>query len=1100
MQPPNTIAIRITPIFRSFIPLLYKDGGWLKVPKLNFLIDALARQRIDSLHPLLMSKKLILSLSLILISAPHLAAQAAAPKKAERIVLIGNGLGERMVDHPHFEVLLHQRFPEQNLYIRNLCRPADTAGFRPHPSRNSQWAFPGAEKFHPQHKVHAGNGFHPTPDQWLTDLKPDVLVAFFGYSESFDGQAGLSNFKGELEAFIKHTQTQKYNGVASPRLVLVSPIAFEDLSAKRDLPNGKAENANLELYSKAMAEVAAANKVEFINVFTPTKALYSSLKSPYTRNGFLPSDDGYRHLGGLLADALYGKAKSAPKAASKSLVSTVADKNWFWFNEYRMLNGVHVDGRRFKPFGPDNYPHEQKKNRQMTEIRDQAIWAAAQGKTFDVAAADKNTLPLPEVKTNYKVSEKNGTPTYKKGTEAVKDLVTPEGYKVELFASELDFPNLANPMQISFDNKGRMWVAVMPSYPHYRPGDAKPNDKLLIYEDTNNDGKADKEIVFADGLNLPIGFEFAPGGVYVSQEPHLVFLADKNNDDKADSMEIVLTGFDSHDTHHAISAFAADSSGAFMMCEGVFLHSNVETPYGPVRGVDGGFYRFCPQKTKLERTSQLSIPNPWGFAFDEWGQDFFIHTSGPPWNWNLPVSLKPAHGEKAPATVNLVPQGQGVRPTSGLEVVSSRHFPDEVQGDFLLGNCIGFLGIKQHSIQDDGTGYKTAFRHDLLKSNDGNFRPADLEFAPDGSLYVVDWQNVLIGHMQHNARDPLRDHDHGRVYRITYPSRPLVPVAKVDGAPIATLLENLKLPEYRSRYRSRRELREHKAEEVLPALSKWVAALDKKDARYNHHLLEALWTTWSINRVDTAMVKQLIINEDFRVRSAAVRVLRYNFNLFPDAIEMLKTAAADSHGRVRLEAVIAATWYDKAGALEVVSIAKSKGTDTWTDKVFSEAEKRLKGVGGGPEPEPKIVPPSHLSGEADKKSFIAGHEVYSRDAHCATCHQPDGKGLDPAFPPLHDSIYVHGDPERLIKITLHGLIGPMEVNGKKYNGQVPMTGFGGMLSDKEIADVLTYVRNSFANKASVITPDQVKKVRADTKGQDGFYQIDQLLKEHPLEK
>ncbi|MFN4943070.1 MAG: PVC-type heme-binding CxxCH protein [Akkermansiaceae bacterium] len=1044
-----------------------------------------------------MSKTLLLSLSLALVSAPHLAAQNTAPKKSERIVLIGNGLGERMVDHPHFEVLLHQRFPEQNLYIRNLCRPGDTAGFRPHPSRGSQWAFPGAENFHPQHKVHAGNGFHPTPDQWLTDLKPDVLVAFFGYSESFDGKAGLKNFTGELDAFIKHTQAQKYNGTASPRLVLVSPIAFEDLSAQRDLPNGKAENVNLELYSKAMAEVAAANKVEFVDAFAPTKALFSSLKSPYTRNGFLPNDDGYRHLGGLLADALYGKASAASKPASKALLTAVADKNWFWFNEYRMLNGVHVDGRRFKPFGPDNYPDEQKKNRQMTEIRDQAIWSAAQGKTFDVAAADKNTHPLSEIKTNYKGAV---VPEYKKGTEAVKDLVTPEGFKVELFASELDFPNLANPMQISFDDKGRMWVAVMPTYPHYRPGDAKPNDKLLIYEDTNNDGKADKEIVFADGLNLPIGFEFAPGGVYVSQEPHLVFLADKNNDDKADSIEIVLTGFDSHDTHHAISAFTADPSGAFMLCEGVFLHSNVETPYGVVRGVDGGFYRFCPQKTKLERTSQLSIPNPWGFAFDEWGQDFFIHTSGPPWNWNLPVSLKPQHGEKAPATANLIPQGQAVRPTSGLEVVSSRHFPDEMQGDFILGNCIGFLGVKQHSIQDDGTGYKTAFRHDLLKSNDGNFRPADLEFAPDGSLYVVDWQNVLIGHMQHNARDPLRDHVHGRVYRVTYPSRPLVKPAVVDGAPIATLLENLKLPEYRARYRSRRELRSHKPEEVLTAVNKWVKALDKKDPRYNHHLLEAMWTTWSINRVDIALVKQLLASEDFRVRSAALRVVRYNFNLFPDALDLLKKAAADDHGRVRLEAVIAATWYDKAEALEVVTIAKSKGMDSWTEKVFPAAEDRLKKkvvTEVIEHPAPKA--PDHLS-DAEKKSFLAGHEIYFRDAHCATCHQPDGKGLDPAYPPLENTIFVNGNPERLIKITLYGLMGPLEVNGKKFKGDVPMTPFGGLLNDKEVADVLTYVRNSYGNKAAAITPDQVKVVRDKNKGQAGILQVEQLLKDHPLEK
>src|SRR6185295_10255298 len=127
---------------------------------------------------------------------------------------------------------------------------------------------------------------------------------------------------------------------------------------------------------------------------------------------------------------------------------------------------------------------------------------------------------------------------------------------------------------------------------------------------------------------------------------------------------------------------------------------------------------------------------------------------------------------------------------------------------------------------------------DLLQSSDLNFRPVDLEFAPDGSLYVADWHNVLIGHMQHNARDPLRDHMHGRIYRITYPSRPLVVPAKIAGATIDELLENLKLPEYRTRYRTRREIRAHPAGEVLPHLTKWMNQLDKTSPHYEHWLLE----------------------------------------------------------------------------------------------------------------------------------------------------------------------------------------------------------------------------------------------------------------------
>jgi mono/diheme cytochrome c family protein len=267
-----------------------------------------------------------------------------------------------------------------------------------------------------------------------------------------------------------------------------------------------------------------------------------------------------------------------------------------------------------------------------------------------------------------------------------------------------------------------------------------------------------------------------------------------------------------------------------------------------------------------------------------------------------------------------------------------------------------------------------------------------------------------------------------------------------------------------------------------------------------HQTLEALWVTWGMNAVDTDLTKELMKSGDFHVRAAAVRVLRYNFDRFPDALDLLKQAAADEHGRVRLEAVIAATWYDKPEALEVVNIAKAKGTDVWSEKVIAEAAARLLGKTGPPEdPNPLPPIPAHLA-DAEKKSFAAGHEIYFREGNCATCHQKDGKGLDPAFPPLYDSIFVHGNPERLIKLTLHGVMGPFELNGKKFDGQVPMTPFGGMLNDKDMSDVLTYVRNHFGNQSSAITPEQVAKVREATKGVSGFYQMETLLKEHPLEK
>jgi len=1018
----------------------------------------------------------------------------APPTKGERIVLIGNGLAERDVYYSRIETELHLRYPDQDLFFRNMGHVGDTPGFRPHPARVSQWAFPGAEKFHPDKQVHHGKGFFSTPDQWLTHLQADTIVAFFGYNESFDGPSKVSNFEAELDAWVQHTLSKAYNGKTAPRVVLVSPVAFENQSAKRDLPTGDKENANLILYSAAVETVAKKRGLTFIDLFSPTKALYAKAQQPLTTGGFVPNEEGYKQVAEILSTGIYGHQSRVSKADPELVNAAVKQKDYFWNSDYNLVNGVHSHGQRYNPYGPQNYPDEVQKTREMAALRDTLVHDIATSKKTDLTVDDSKTHKLTEVPTNYVPSVKNGSTKYLYGDEAVQSLTVPEGYKVEMFASEKEFPNLANPMQMSFDNKGRLWVATMPTYPHYRPGDKLPNDMLLIYEDTNGDGKADKETVFADKLHLPIGFEFAPEGVYLSQEPNLVLLSDTNGDDKADKTEIILGGFDTHDTHHAISAYAADPSGAFMMCEGVFLHSNVETSYGPVRCVDGGFFRYSPQRGMLERTIQMSIPNPWGFIFDQWGQDFFLHTSGTSMNWGLPVSVKPTFGSKTPSTPDLIPSDQKVRPTSGLEIVSSRHFPDEVQGDIMLCNAIGFLGIKQHKIVDDSTGWKTSFRQDLLVSKDGNFRPVDLEFAPDGSLYVIDWHNVLIGHMQHNARDPLRDHVHGRIYRITYPSRPLVKAAPVAGAPIATLLNNLKEPESRTRYRTRRELRAHPVSEVLPAVKTWAG--EQKDT---HAKLEALWTTWGMNQADEGLLRELLTCDDFHARAAAVRVLRYNHHRIADHAALLEKAAADEHGRVRLEAAVAASWLpDIAAAKKIVAIAASKPMDVWNQAAIKTATDRLNGVAEVEKADHIVLPaPAHLNAAA-KTQYLAGQKVYFREGHCVTCHQPNGKGLDPAFPSIEKSPWVTGDSDRLIKLAMYGLMGPLEINGKKYDGQVPMTPFGGMLKDDEMAAVLTFVRNSFGNQADPIQPTQVKTIRDANQGRMMFFMTDELLKQHPM--
>jgi mono/diheme cytochrome c family protein/glucose/arabinose dehydrogenase len=1021
--------------------------------------------------------------------------------KGSHIILIGNNLGSRMMEFDHFETEMHLRYPDSMLYVRNMCDGGNTPGFRPHSGRKTPWAFPGADQFQTELAKSGGfEGFVEYPDEWMIKHKADMIIAFFGFNESFEGTAGLANYKAELDAFIKHTLSQKYNGTSAPQLALVSPIAFENLSGKYDLPNGKTENANLLLYTQAMKEIAVKNKVHFVDAFAPSKIWLDDPATEATIDGSQLTGESYAKFGPFLADEVFGKNGIASPGNRADVFAAVSEKNWMWHNDYKIPNGVHVFGRRYDPFGPDNYPAEQKKVREMTLIRDTAIWMAAKGIKMDVAAADAKTSLLPPVQTNYKPKDPNATVRYLYGQEALDKFTVAPGYKIDLFASEVEFTDLANPVQISFDNKGRLWVAVMPTYPHWKPGDPKPNDKLIILEDTNNDGKADKQTTFADGLQLPLGFELAPEGVYLSQGTNLMLLKDTNGDDKADTREILLSGFDDHDTHHAHHAYTTDASGAIYMGQGVFLANDIETSYGPVRGTNGGFFRYDPKKKKLDRIAQLSIPNPWGIAFDEWGQPFYMETSGPDVTWMTPGTVKPRYGEATPKSETIIEEKHRVRPTSGLEFVSSRHFPNEVQGDMLLNNTIGFLGTKQHKMFDAGTGYSTQHRQDLVRSSDINYRPVDLEFAPDGSLYIADWHNVLIGHMQHNIRDPLRDHTHGRIYRVTYPSRPLVTPSKVDGASIPELLNNLTLPEYRTRYRTLRELREHPASAVLPELKKWMAKLDKNSPQYEKLLLEALWVSWGQNKVDQPLLRQLLKAKDYRIRAAAVEVVRFSGNELADKPALLMGAAKDDSGRVRIEAIVAASWLSKEKGLPVILEAGKKPLDSWMIRSHAAAEAHINGLALNRKKQETIEKAPTAAG-INPEVMAKGKAIYMQDGYCNTCHQADGKGLEAAgFPPLNGSKWVTGNEDRLIKLVMKGLYGPIEVNGKQYPGQVPMTPYAGMLKDDEMAAVLTYVRNAFGNKAPAVTPEKVKAIRASIKDKTGFYTPEELLKLHPMEK
>jgi glucose/arabinose dehydrogenase len=571
----------------------------------------------------------------------------------------------------------------------------------------------------------------------------------------------------------------------------------------------------------------------------------------------------------------------------------------------------------------------------MTANRDRKVWAVAQGTDFTVD--DSNAPEFIPVKTNFPGTNPDGSHVFLGGEEAIGKMKVGEGMKVELFASEEQFPELINPVQMAFDPAGRLFVCAWPSYPHWKPKD-EMNDKLLILVDKNRDGKADECKTFAEGLHCPTGFEFWNGGVIVAMAPDILFLKDTDGDDKADLHIRLLHGISSGDTHHTANSFTFDGGGGLYFQEGIFHRTQIETPYGPLYNRDACLWRFEPRTLKVERYVPYGFANPHGHVFDRWGQGF-VHdgTGAVPYHETLFSGHTefPARHSGAPPLYK-----QRTRPCPATEILSSRHFPDEMQGNLLVENVIGFQGILQYKFNDKDSSFEGLEAPVMMESSDRNFRPVDLEVAPDGSLYFTDWQNPIIGHMQHHIRDPNRDQKHGRVYRLTYPSRPLVEVQAVAGEPIEKLLDLLKEPENRVRYRAKLELSARPSNEVVAATRNWVAALDRQDPQFEHHRLEALWVHQHHNVANLELLQSVLRSPDFHARAAATRVLCDMRDHYPNALELLKVQVNDEHPRVRLEAVRACSYF-KRGGLDVALEALSYPLDPYLEYTLNETTKAV---------------------------------------------------------------------------------------------------------------------------------------------------------------
>lgn len=829
----------------------------------------------------------------------------------ERVALVGNSTAERMNLFGHFETLLQLRFPDKQLVIRNFGRPADEVANR---QRSADYT-----------KL----------DDPLYAFGPDTFLCFFGFNESFAGPEGVDKFKADYERFINE-YTNKYprdDEKSKPRFILISPIAFEP-TGDRLLPDGKQHNENLKLYAEAVGEVAKKLDLAYLDVFTPTlEAFKHGQGLKYSINGAHLNEEGDQLLAGILDKGLFGSDNPNADDTSnyEKLREAINNKSWIHLQDYRMVNGWYVYGGR-RTWDTETFPREYQKLRNMAAVRDQYVWDIAAGKPVPPEPDDSGTGELYVPATRFgeprqKYSENElGGPKILPPNEFIAQCEVAPGTELKLFADESKFPEIANPVQLNFDNKGRLWLSCMPSYPQWQPGDPPAQDKLVILEDTTGDGLADKSTVFYDKLHCPTGFEFFNGGVLVIDQPRMLFLKDTTGDDKADLVIHLFDGWATDDTHHTAGAFEWSHGGKLHLLEGIATSTTLETPWGPHRSKGtGGCYVVDPRTQKVRQFALPGMANMWCYVFDEWGQGIVGDGTTPNQTWDTPLSGAQFSGRKG---VNFILPG-GNRPNLGNEWLVSRNLPDDMQKQFTYACVIQMNGLTRYDFDENGAWIMGKRLPDLVKSKDKHFRPADPQIGPDGALWFADWANPLIGHMQYSQRDPNRDRKHGRVYRLVGKDQPLVKPATQHGQSAQQILDQFGEYEWRTRYRARRELRDRPDNEVLPAIAKWAKTLDPNDPNYDRFLCEALWVQQAHHAIDGELLQKALSAKTAEARAAAVRIVADEREEVDGALELLKTAATDDNLRVRCEAVRGLSFFPTSDAMDAVIASLQNSPDYW---------------------------------------------------------------------------------------------------------------------------------------------------------------------------
>jgi len=625
-----------------------------------------------------------------------------------------------------------------------------------------------------------------------------------------------------------------------------------------------------------------------------------------------------------------------PQARTEQLRQTVIKKNELFFHRWRPQNQTYLFGFR---------KHEQGQNAREIPmfdplIEEQEAKIAELVKpvthTYELLTPEDAAATPPPVPAAAEPTPKaevparptaapaqNPAPARASEPNAFQPQPRPnfqvaEGFDVQLFAEN---PQLAKPIQMNFDPQGRLWIASSSVYPQIQPGQVA-NDKILVIEDTNGDGKADKSTVFAEGLLIPTGVEPGDSGAYVGQSTELLHFKDLDGDGRADQKRVVLSGFGTEDTHHIIHTLRWGHDGQLYFNQSIYIHSHIETPHGVVRLNSGGILRLRPPTMELGIHCKGWV-NAWGHDFDAFGQSFVTDGAGSSGiNLGVPGAMYVTY-EGARRILGGVSPGSYPK-FCGLEIIRSEHFPSDWQGNLITCDFRAHRVVR-FAINEQGSAYVTKEMPDVLRTSDVTFRPIDVKLGPDGALYIADWSNPIIQHGEVDFRDPRRDHEHGRIWRVTAKGRPLVSKPKLKEAGNAELLAQLVSPNAFNQRQARRAITE-RGSSIAPDLASWTQSQASEKA-----LLEALWMYQSIDLAEPALLEKVLSAKDGRIRAAAVRVVGYWRERLKDPVSLLARAVADEHPRVRLEAVRALSQIPTARSAELVLSALDKPMDPHLD-------------------------------------------------------------------------------------------------------------------------------------------------------------------------